>query len=569
MVKRIASQFKDDLLSRVDIVSVINARVPLKKAGNNFKACCPFHNEKTPSFTVSAQKQFYHCFGCGVNGNAIDFLMDFEHLQFVEAIEKLAEENGITVEYEQLSAASIVKEKRRRTLHEVLEGAAALYERNLYDSTVGKSVRAYLHERQLDKETVSFFRLGYSQGGNRLSGYFGREVAVEDLQKAGLQARGDNGSYDFFRERLMFPIRDPRGRVLGFGARALGDVQPKYLNTSDTELFNKSNIVYGLYEELQTNQNIEYLIIVEGYMDVIALHQMGVAGAVAALGTAFTQGHLNLVRRYTKKLFICFDGDNAGRRAAQRAMSMVLPAMSLDTEIRMVFLPEGEDPDTLVRKVGRAAFLQILGQGQLFSEFVYDSLIDGSDLSFVEGRGEVAQRAKALFDDLPDGEYKTILYQGLTERIGMDVYQLVQPIGRSVPTSARYGVRRTMSAARAPYPIGGAEARLIRLLMDNPALSRYVPHHELLYLSDNDESLLLYRVLQFFQCYSGDRQTAIAVLLTAFDGGQQTILKNIADAEVKVVAGEASAATEQRLKTEFFDGMQVLLDECLRKIYFR
>ncbi len=569
MAKRIASHFTDNLLSRVDIVNVINARVPLKKAGKDFQACCPFHNEKTPSFTVSPQKQFFYCFGCHAKGNAIGFLMDFEHLSFVDAVEKLANEHGIEVEYEQLSAVSVAKAERRRTLHEVLEETAVMYEKNLYDKVVGQQARSYLQQRQLDKETATFFRLGYAQSGNHLSTHFGSEVTAEDLQKAGLLARGDNGFYDFFRERLMFPIRDARGRVVGFGARALGDAKPKYLNTGDTELFNKSQILYGLYEELQSNRNIEHLIVVEGYMDVIALQQMGVSGAVAALGTAFTPGHLKLVRRYSKKLYICFDGDNAGRKAGQRAMSMILPAMTLDTEIRMVFLPEGEDPDTLVRKIGKTAFLQQLQQGQLFSEFVYDSLIDGSDLSFVEGRGEVAQRAKTLFDALPDSEYKTILYQGLTERVGMDVYHLVQTIGQpTMQASAplpRY--RGCQSPSRLPRPQGGAEARLIRLLWENPELSAKVAHGELLKFNNDADSLLLYQVLQFFQCHAGGEADSQAALLSAFDGVQKKQLLHIVESEIQQVNNETPSAAQKRLSTEFFDGMRALLNECLRKIY--
>ncbi len=433
MAKRIVKTFIDDLLGRIDIINVINTRVPLKKAGKDYQACCPFHNEKTPSFTVSVQKQFYYCFGCHAKGNAIGFLMAYENLQFVDAVEKLAEENNITVEYEQLGAAEIAKVEQRKTLYDILEEVTTLYEKNLYDNQLGAAARHYLHERQLDKETSVFFRLGYSQAGNMLKSCLNNSITHEDLQKVGLLNHGERGFYDFFRDRLMFPIRDPRGRVIGFGARALeNDTQPKYLNTGDTTLFNKSQVLYGLYEELQTNRQIEHLIIVEGYMDVIALHQMGVQGAVATLGTAFTAGHLQLVHRYSKKIYICFDGDNAGKQAAERAMRLILPAIQMDMEIRMIFLPDGEDPDSLVRKIGKTAFIEQLSNGQLFSEFVYATLIADSNLQYVEGRGEVAARAKRLFDDLPNSEYKTILYQGLTERVGMDIYHLADKQGNTV-----------------------------------------------------------------------------------------------------------------------------------------
>lgn len=561
MAKRIANSFKDVLLDRVDIVDVINARVPLKKAGKDYQACCPFHNEKTPSFTVAPQKQFFYCFGCGAKGNAIGFLMDYEHLSFVDAIEKLAEENGITVEYEQFDE---VKAQQRKDLYDLLADTATLYEKNLF-AGIGQNARTYLAERQLDKETADFFRVGYSQSGNYLQNHFGRSASAEDLEKAGLLSRGDSGFYDQFRDRLMFPIRDQRGRVVGFGARALGDAKPKYLNSKETEVFSKRYVLYGLYETLQTTRNIEHLIVVEGYMDVIALQQSGIAGAVAALGTAFTPEHLALAQKYTKKIFVCFDGDKAGKKAARRSMDTILPAMDIALDVRMVFLPDGEDPDTLVRKIGKDAFVQLLDQGMRFSEFVFQTLIDDSDLDFVEGRGEVAARAKTLFDALPDGEYKTLLYQELTERVGMDVYQLAQGV-KPVASPATIVKKSPVPRVSVGYK-SSAESRLIRLLLDFPDFASYVEHVGV--LADDSDDVALLQCLVMLS-HTRQRGGASDWFLDGVDSVGLARLRDIQENErvvEKVDAYETIEARKARLKTEFVEGFHVLFRRLIRKIH--
>ncbi len=564
MSKRIANAFIDSLLSRVDIVNVIHSRVPLKKAGRNFQACCPFHNEKTPSFSVAPDKQFYYCFGCGAKGNAIRFLMEYEHLAFVDAVEALAESAGIAVEYEHVDEA---KAKRRKDLYDVLEETAELYQKNL-DADIGKTARSYLSERQLDKETADFFRLGYSQTGNHLQQYFAPEISHVELEKAGLVSRGDNGVYDQFRNRLMFPIRDTRGRVVGFGARALGDAKPKYLNSRETEVFSKRFVLYGLYETLQSTRNIEHLIVVEGYMDVIALQQKGLTGAVAALGTAFTPEHLALVKKYTNKIFICFDGDNAGRKAAERAMNTILPAMDMALEIRFVFLPEGEDPDTLVRKIGKTAFMALFEKGLLFSEFVFQSLVGDSDLAFVEGRGEVASRAKTLFDELPESAYKALLYQGLTERVGMDIYQLAQGvnpnISEPVKVKSNYRVKSRNTNHRS------AESRLIRLLIAAPELAGYAEHVEALQESEDVDAKLLWCLINWLQTnYRHDQSNYYNEVIHTFGNDDKQRLTVILSDESfieKTHSSETLEEQKQRLKTEFIEGFSVVLKRLQRKI---
>ncbi len=564
VAKRIARNFIDGLLDRIDLVATIHQRVPLKKAGKDYQACCPFHNEKTPSFTVVPNKGFYYCFGCGAKGNAIGFLMGYEHLSFPEAIEKLAEENNISVEYEHFNEE---KAQRRKDLYDVLEDVARLYENNLF-ATLGQKAKAYLHERQLDAETTKFFRLGYSQTGNNLQRTFERQFSDDELLKVGLLGQSDDGSkryYDQFRDRLMFPIRDPRGRVLGFGARALGDAKPKYLNSTETEVFSKRYVLYGLYEELQTNRDIEHLIVVEGYMDVIALHQMGVHGAVATLGTSLTPEHVKLAQRYTKKIFICFDGDRAGKKAARRAMDTLLPAMSMDLEIRMVFLPDGEDPDTLVRKDGKDAFLRQLHEGQLFSEFVYTTLIADSDLEHVEDKGAFAIRVKALFDQLPDSEYKGILYLGLIERVGFDVYQLAQRNSDSHWASRR----QTVNKRQLSYGYhGNSETRLIRLLLEFPALADYVNHLTLLVCDQDDDTRLLGWLISFFQTSHIEQAEKTVAALSVFDGTMKKRLNYIHENERLPAITQTNALLEDKqrqMRTEFMQGIEQLLNRLQRK----
>lgn len=572
MGKRIKQSFIEQIKSQADIVEVVNRRVPLKKVGGrNYQACCPFHNEKTPSFTVAADKGFYYCFGCGAKGSAIDFLMDYEHLSFVEAVEKLAEESHLSVEYEQYNEK---KEKRRKTLYDLLDETATLYESHLLNAT-GKASRDYLKERQLDVETIRFFRLGFSLPGNQLQRHFLSTFEETDLQKAGLLVKGEYGVYDRFRERLMFPIRDAKGRVLGFGARALGDTQPKYLNSSETEIFSKRLVLYGLYEELQTNRHIDHLIIVEGYMDVIALHQMGVSGAVATLGTAFTPEHLQQVKRYTKKIFICFDGDAAGKKAAQRAMETILPAMSLETEVRMVFLPDGEDPDTLVRQIGKDAFIEKMQDGKLLSEFVYDTLIADSELAYVEGRGEVAARARACFDALPESDYKSLLYQGLTAHLGMDVYQLAEKQQPLSPSKTRWQPTmdkpRDQQLSRSGLFLGGLESRLIRRLIAQPYLVSYVRHVRLLADQQETDCGLLLRLILLLQTDEGQGTGSTERVFRLLEKNDVTRLKQIIENEKllnEIGSKESLEMLNARYKEEFIAGFESLLYSIQRKYYF-
>ncbi|MFM1892488.1 MAG: hypothetical protein RLZ44_1565, partial [Pseudomonadota bacterium] len=355
MAGKIPQRFIDDLIARVDIVDVINQRVPLKKAGHEYKACCPFHDEKTPSFTVSPTKQFYHCFGCGAHGTAIGFLMDYDRLSYPEAIEALADDLGLEVPHE----AGVERGPDLSPLYEILEQAARFYAWQLRRHPDSARAVEYLRQRGVSGEIAADFRIGFAPPGwdNLLRELGGDARAVDSLRGAGLISEPEDGKrYDRLRDRIVFPILDARGRVVGFGGRVLGAGEPKYLNSPETPVFHKGRELYGLYQAKQAVKQLERLLVVEGYMDVVALAQFGIRYAVATLGTATTAEHLEKLFRSVPEVVFCFDGDRAGRDAAWKALETALPLLREGRQARFLFLPEGEDPDTLVRREGAAAF---------------------------------------------------------------------------------------------------------------------------------------------------------------------------------------------------------------------
>ncbi|SPW19786.1 DNA primase [Cronobacter sakazakii] len=366
MAGRIPRVFINDLLARTDIVDLIDARVKLKKQGKNYHACCPFHNEKTPSFTVNGEKQFYHCFGCGAHGNAIDFLMNYDKLEFVETVEELAAMHNLEVPFEAGSGPTQIERHQRQTLYELLDGLNGFY-RQALQAQSAEPARQYLAKRGLSESVIERFAIGYAPPGwdNVLKRFGNNSENRKSLIDAGMLVTNDQGrSYDRFRERVMFPIRDKRGRVIGFGGRVLGDALPKYLNSPETDIFHKGRQLYGLYEVQQSDPNPPRLLVVEGYMDVVALSQYDINYAVASLGTATTAEHIQMLFRVTNNVICCYDGDRAGRSAAWRALETALPYMTDGRQLRFMFLPDGEDPDTLVRQEGKAAFEARMEQAQ-------------------------------------------------------------------------------------------------------------------------------------------------------------------------------------------------------------
>ena len=403
----IPDSFIEELLGRVDIVEVIERRVPLKKAGREFQARCPFHDEKTPSFTVSPQKQFYHCFGCGAHGSAIGFMMNYEGLEFVDAVEELARMAGLQVPREASSTP-----RPSSDLFELLEAAATWYREQLKNHP---QAIEYLKQRGLSGDVAAQFGIGYAPAGwDGLIRQLGTDdKRLDQLQRAGMLSQGKSGVYDKFRDRIMFPIHDRRGRVIAFGGRALADDGPKYLNSPETDLFHKGRELYGLYLARKSQARLEQILVVEGYMDVVALAQFGFANCVATLGTATTADHAELLFRAASEVVYCFDGDRAGRKAAWRALEATLPRLRDGRQARFLFLPEGEDPDSMVRRGGREAFEARLTQSQPLSEYFFDHLSTSVDMNSIDGRARLVGLAKPHLEQIPEGVFRDMMFARL------------------------------------------------------------------------------------------------------------------------------------------------------------
>ncbi|MGD8681120.1 MAG: DNA primase, partial [Lysobacterales bacterium] len=403
MAGLIPDSFIEELLGRVDIVEIIERRVPLKRAGREFQARCPFHEEKTASFTVSPQKQFYHCFGCGAHGSAIGFLMNYEGLEFVDAVEELARHVGLQVPREASS-----QPRPSEDLYRVLESASSWYRDQLKEHP---EAIAYLKQRGLSGEIAAQFGIGYAPPGwDNLSGKHGSDSRqVELLKRAGLVSQGKSGFYDKFRHRIMFPIHDRRGRAIGFGGRALDDDGPKYLNSPETELFHKGRELYGLYLARKSQAKLDRILVVEGYMDVVALAQFGFANCVATLGTATTPEQAELLFRAADEVVFCFDGDRAGRQAAWRALEATLPKLREGRQARFLFLPEGEDPDSMVRRQGGEAFSGLLDRAQPLSEFFFDHFTEAVDMDSLDGRAKLVEMSRPQLKKLPEGVFRDMM----------------------------------------------------------------------------------------------------------------------------------------------------------------
>ncbi|EGQ9119863.1 DNA primase [Vibrio parahaemolyticus] len=475
MAGHIPRSFIDDLLARLDIVDIIDARVKLKKKGKNYGACCPFHNEKTPSFSVSQEKQFYHCFGCGAHGNAIDFMMEFERLEFVEAIEELASYLGLDVPREQRSGGGgqfnsgpQASSSEKRSLYDLM-GSIAQFYRNQLKQPSSKVAIEYLKDRGLSGEIVQKFGIGYvADEWDLVRKNFGQNKDNQDmLVTGGMLIENDKGNrYDRFRGRIMFPIRDRRGRVIGFGGRVLGEGTPKYLNSPETPIFHKGKELYGLYEVLQAHREPAQILVVEGYMDVVALAQYGVDYSVASLGTSTTGDHIQMLFRQTNTVVCCYDGDRAGKEAAWRALENALQFLKTGNTLKFLFLPDGEDPDSYVRKYGKAAFEQQIEQATPLSSYLFDNLIELHQINLGNNEGKSALRAYAsvLIDKIPDPYFQELLEKLLDERTGFD-NRLRQP-------------RKKISETR-PQPhkeIKRTPMReVIALLIQNPSYAQMVP----------------------------------------------------------------------------------------------
>ncbi len=468
----IPQQFVDDLIARADIVEVIGQRIPLKKAGREFKAPCPFHDEKTPSFTVSPTKGFYHCFGCGAHGTTLGFLMEYEHMSFVEAVESLAHAMGMEVPREESQRPA----RRYDELFDLMQQVERFYQTQLKDDSTAVE---YLKNRGVDGATAKRFGIGFAPAGwSHVLDHFGTSnESVERLLATGLIIRKDNGQhYDRFRDRIMFPIRDARGRTIGFGGRVMGKDEPKYLNSPETVLFHKGRELYGLFEARQALRNIRQLVVVEGYMDVVGLARHGIDFSVATLGTATTIDHLNNLFRLCDDVYFAFDGDRAGRAAAWKALETALPQVREGRQIRFVFLPDGQDPDSFVQTHGAGAFEKALDAGVPLSDFLIEELASQVDMTSIDGRARLAELARPLISRIPQGVFRELMTGLLAEKVGLPVDKLDTLMSARPIESARARDRGT-ALRRPSRAVAGTPSlvrRAITLVLHNPRAAEHL-----------------------------------------------------------------------------------------------
>ncbi|GAA5216948.1 DNA primase [Corallincola platygyrae] len=488
MAGHIPREFIDDLLARTDVVDVVDSRVRLKKSGKNYSACCPFHNEKTPSFTVSQDKQFYHCFGCGAHGNAIDFVMEYERLDFVDAIEELAGELGLEVPREKRQGkpnqGPHASAEQKRDGYELMEQLCRFYQGQLRQHANSDKVIGYLKQRGLSGETAKQWEIGYAPAEwDSVFKHFGHTKQQQDqLLTLGMLIENDNKRrYDRFRDRVMFPIRDKRGRVIGFGGRVLDDGTPKYLNSPETPLFHKGLELYGFYQVKHAEKKPTQVVIVEGYMDVVALSQHGVNYAVASLGTATSRDQLQALFRLTDKVICCYDGDRAGRDAAWRALENALPLLKDGLQLRFVFLPDGEDPDSLVKAQGKEAFEALLDDALPMADFLFQQLSHQADLGQQEGRAKYAQLATPLISKLPEGVMRELLTDQLCQKLAMPRESL-----QKLLTPAPNDGKKEQQAAQKKTPVRIAVAMLVQ----HPELAQTEQVKELVEIDAFDEITL-------------------------------------------------------------------------------
>lgn len=504
MAYRIPQDFLEQLLSRIDLVEIVDARVQLRKSGREYSACCPFHAEKTPSFTVSPAKQFYHCFGCGAHGNAIGFLMAYEGLGFMDTVEELARSVGM-----ELPRNAQIDQDRHEDLFSLVAQAADFFCKQLREHPARQKAVDYLHHRGLTGEVVDTFRIGYAppEWESLCKTLLRTGATAKHLITAGLAVERDNGQiHDRFRDRIIFPIRDPRGRTIGFGGRALGDAAPKYLNSPETPLFRKGKELYGLYEARINERTLQRITVVEGYIDVVALAQYGIRHTVATLGTATTPEHLERLFRVTSDILFCFDGDRAGREAAWRALENALPKLRDGHQIHFLFLPDDEDPDSLIRKEGREAFERRMDRALPLSDYFFKHLGADVDAHSLDGRARLAERARPLLNKIPDGVFRDMMVQRLAEKAGIGRHSIESRLTALNADPVGY---RNINPARTPVRLA------IALLLNHLGLAQKVDNIERLKELSVPGMPLLAELIEILQI--NPHINSVAVLLTRYE----------------------------------------------------
>lgn len=546
MAGRIPQEFINSLIERADIVSVIGTRVELKRAGKSLKGLCPFHDEKTPSFNVNPDKQLYYCFGCGAGGTALTFLREYERLDFVEAVETLAGIMGVEVPRER------GREPPRDTgLYDVLADADRTYRGWLRRHPTAHRATDYLKRRGLRGPVARDFGIGFApQGWDGIKTALSN-IGVERLIDAGLVIRNDNGrTYDRFRDRIMFPIHDTRGRVVGFGGRVLGDEQPKYLNSPETDVFHKGQELYGLFEARRARRNLDSAIVVEGYMDVVGLAQHGVGGAVATLGTAIGETHFRKLYRHTNDVVCCFDGDAAGRQAAWKAVLAAFPALSERRQLRFILLPDGEDPDSIVAREGSERFDQRVREAVPVAEYYFGELERGLHLERIGDRARLCDLALPDLATLPDGMFRRMMVERLAQTAQVDPRQLEVRLGQA-------GQPRAAARRSATEPPADAAAmsqlmrKLLHMLLRQPACTHELDERLRPEVLAAAQDTLLRRLLDYL-IREPDSDTATVLARFLSDPGYE---------ELAALAAQPLAVPDEGIVAEFRDGVARLLQE--------
>ena len=555
----IPSEFIDELLAKIDIVDIIDEHVPLKKGGANYMACCPFHKEKSASFSVSPHKQFYHCFGCGAHGSAIGFIMEYQGLSFTEAVQYLADRIGMAVPKtrgrEEAPEVRQARKKKQQTLEETTEAAAVFYAGRLKQDA---RAQAYLSQRGLSPEIIEHYGLGYSPDGWQPLAQIFQPYPNTALVESGMVIEKDGKQYDRFRDRIMFPIRNPRGQVIGFGGRVLDKGEPKYLNSPETPLFDKGRNLYGLHEGRAAIKEAGRILVVEGYMDVVALAQFGLGYGVAALGTATTADHIKLLMRQTDSIYFCFDGDRAGRKAAWRALENALPQLKDDKSLQFLFLPEAHDPESYIRAHGKAQFEDaLLNQSKPLSAYFWDGLSDGLDLNTHEGKAELVKTSAPLLAQISAPALGFLLKQQLSELVGIDPANLARLLGQEAPKRhiKQKSYQLPQGTARQPQ-MPTLVQKQIRSLLINPAWAAYIALPE--YLPLSGDMACLANVAELI--HSRPAPLSSAQILEHMRGSEHEATLNHIFRQALASSDELDSSSEEDCES-FKMGMQKLLNE--------
>lgn len=537
---RIPQSFIRELVDRTDIVEIVRARVEMKKKGQNYHARCPFHEEKTPSFTVSETKQFYYCFGCGAHGNALDFLINYDRMEFRDAIEYLAAQHGMDVP----KVAGYTHDQSYDALFTVLKHVAQFYRQQLGKSTVAID---YLKSRGLTGDIAKIFAIGFAPPGwdNLIKHVCKDPKSQSHLNNTGMTITKEAGNYyDRFRNRIMFPIHDTRGRVIAFGGRTMGDDQPKYLNSPETAIFHKSQELYGLYQARQANRELKRLLVVEGYMDVVSLYQQGITYAVATLGTAVNVKHLQKCLRFTQEIVFCFDGDNAGRKAALKALTIAMPMLRDGIMLRFLFLEQDEDPDSLVQRIGKEAFEQLIEQATPLQQVFFDGLDQQFGTDSLADKAAFAKAAKDHISKMPQGIYQELLYDELAKHIGISREELSHAYtNQQKPKPAVSNVEPNPQHNPAKLSVHS-----LHLLVQAPELARELQDLDFLYKSTDPMDTLLLKLVHIFKEHP---KLPIGQLLTHWDNPEEQRF-------IAKLAASALPIPHEGFKQELLDTIQAL-----------